>query len=94
MYAIAIEEVFSYSGNAWRGQLRDLAASYMLDALGSPTLSLDAFHLLYSGGRIGQLLSQGGQGVEQYCGVLDRAAGLPSLVCPQAHTERASGLRL
>jgi hypothetical protein len=76
MYAIAIEEVFSYSGNAWRGQLRDLAASYMLDALGSPTLSLDAFHLL----------SQGGQGVEQYCGVLDRAAGLPSLVCPQAHT--------
>lgn len=44
--------VFCYSGNAWRGQLRDLAASYMLDALGV-TVPLDTFHLLFSGGKIG-----------------------------------------
>lgn len=48
-----VEEVFCYSGNAWRGQLRDLAATYLLAALGDPTVSLDAFHLLYAGGRIG-----------------------------------------
>lgn len=42
-----------YAGNAWRGQLRDLAASYLLERLGNPTVSLDAFHLLYAGGRIG-----------------------------------------
>lgn len=49
----SVEEVFVYSGNAWRGQLRDLAAAYMLDALGAPQLPLDAFHLLFAGGRIG-----------------------------------------
>lgn len=49
----SLEQVFCYSGNAWRGQLRDLAARYLLDALGSLTISLDAFHLLYSGGAIG-----------------------------------------
>lgn len=49
----SVEEVFCYSGNAWRGQLRDLAATYMLDALGNPTIGLEAFHLLYSGGAIG-----------------------------------------
>lgn len=48
-----VEPVFSYSGNAWRGQLRDLAASYLLDQLGIQRLPLDAFHLLFSGGRIG-----------------------------------------
>lgn len=47
-----IEPVFSYNGNAWRGQLRDLAATYMLQRLGC-TVSLDAFHLLFSGGKIG-----------------------------------------
>lgn len=47
-----LEEVFVYSGNAWRGQLRDCAASYMMDKLGRPDISLDAFHLLFSGGRI------------------------------------------
>ena len=46
-------EVFVYSGNAWRGQLRDLTAAYMLDRLGGLRLGLDAFHLLFSGGRIG-----------------------------------------
>jgi hypothetical protein len=49
----SVEEVFCYSGNAWRGQLRDLAATYMLEQIGSPRLPLDAFHLLFSGGRIG-----------------------------------------
>ena len=49
----AAEKVFAYSGNAWRGQLRDLMASYMLDKLDRPAISLDAFHLLYSGGKIG-----------------------------------------
>ena len=48
-----VEEVFCYSGNAWRGQLRDLAAIYMLEHLGAPRVSLDVFHLLFSGGRIG-----------------------------------------
>ena len=47
------EPVFAYSGNAWRGQLRDLMAAYMLDKLGRPDLTADAFHLLFSGGRIG-----------------------------------------
>lgn len=46
-------QVFCYSGNAWRGQLRDLMASYMLDHLGGVRLPLDIFHLLFSGGRIG-----------------------------------------
>lgn len=46
-------EIFSYSGNALRGQLRDLCASYMLDALGGAQVPLDTFHLLFSGGRIG-----------------------------------------
>lgn len=48
-----VEEVFAYSGNAWRGQLRDLSAAYMLDRLNRPEVSLDMFHLLFSGGRIG-----------------------------------------
>lgn len=48
-----VEEVFVYSGNAWRGQLRDLMATYMLAHIGNPTVALDAFHLLYSGGSIG-----------------------------------------
>jgi len=47
------EKVFAYSGNAWRGQLRDLMAAYMLDKLGRPELTLETFHLLFSGGRIG-----------------------------------------
>lgn len=49
----AVESVFSYSGNAWRGQLRDLMASDLLARLANPTVALDAFHLLYSGGAIG-----------------------------------------
>lgn len=49
----SLEKVFCYSGNALRGQLRDLMAASMLDELGSPRLPIDAFHLLFSGGRIG-----------------------------------------
>ena len=48
-----VEEVFCYSGNAWRGQLRDLCAAYMLERLGDARVPLDTFHLLFSGGRIG-----------------------------------------
>lgn len=49
----SIETVFAYSGNAWRGQLRDLAAAYMLRSLGNARVPLPAFHLLFSGGSIG-----------------------------------------
>lgn len=47
-----IEEVFCYNGNAWRGQLRDLCATYLIEKL-NMQVSLDAFHLLFSGGKIG-----------------------------------------
>lgn len=50
----SIEEVFCYSGNAWRGQLRDLAAIYTLERLGAPQLPLQSFHLLFSGGNLYQ----------------------------------------
>lgn len=51
-----IEHVFCYNGNAWRGQLRDCAASYFLDRMGNDghaRVPLDIFHLLFTGGRIG-----------------------------------------
>jgi len=48
-----VEEVFAYSGNAWRGQLRDLAAAYLLDSLGGVAVKPDTFALLFSGGKIG-----------------------------------------
>lgn len=48
----SVEEVFCYSGNAWRGQMRDLAAMNLLEAL-ELAVDLDPFHLLFSGGRIG-----------------------------------------
>lgn len=47
-----IEDVFCYNGNAWRGQLRDLAARYLIEKL-NMTVSMDGFHLLFSGGKIG-----------------------------------------
>ncbi len=47
-----VEEVFSYSGNAVRGALRDLTASYMLEHLGAPRLPVESFHLLFTGGKI------------------------------------------
>lgn len=49
----SVEPVFSYSGNAWRGQMRDLSAIYMLKKLGGPQLNTESFHLLFSGGKIG-----------------------------------------
>jgi len=48
-----IENVFAYSGNAVRGQLRDLSAVYLLERLGNARVPLEVFHLLFSGGRIG-----------------------------------------
>lgn len=48
----SLVSVFCYSGNAWRGQLRDLAAAYMLRSLDA-RVGIDAFHLLFSGGKIG-----------------------------------------
>ena len=46
-------EAFVYSGNAFRGQLRDLAAMYMTDRLGGITYNPDVFYLLFSGGSLG-----------------------------------------
>lgn len=46
-----IEEVFCYNGNAWRGQLRDLCATYLLEKL-KIQVSQEMFHLLFSGGKI------------------------------------------
>jgi len=40
------------SGNAIRGRLRDLAATYYLDGLGLPTVPLKLFYLLFSGGSL------------------------------------------
>ncbi|MCK9437705.1 MAG: hypothetical protein M0Q12_10920 [Synergistaceae bacterium] len=46
-------EAFVYSGNAFRGQLRDLAAMYMTEKLGGITYNPDVFYLLFSGGSLG-----------------------------------------
>lgn len=46
-------EVFAYSGNSFRGILRDMAAKYLLDRLGGMAVPLEVFHLLFSGGSIG-----------------------------------------
>lgn len=62
----SVEEVAVYSGNAWRGQLRDLMGEYLFRRLGvgvtvaddagrepRVTVDLAQFHLIYSGGSIG-----------------------------------------
>lgn len=46
-----VSEVFSYSGNAWRGQIRDMMARRVAEAAGN-RLPLDSFHLLFGGGRL------------------------------------------
>lgn len=50
-------EVFTFSGNAIRGMLRDCGAKYMLDRLAGDLsrlqIPLDIFYLLFSGGSIG-----------------------------------------
>lgn len=47
------EEVFVYSGNAFRGMMRDLGVKYLLDRLGGLQLPVETFHLLFSGGSLG-----------------------------------------
>lgn len=46
-------EVFLYSGNSFRGIMRDMAGKYLLDRLGGVAVPLETFHLLFSGGSIG-----------------------------------------
>jgi len=46
-----VVNVFAYSGNAFRGQLRDHAAAFFLDRL-EMRAKLPAYHLLFSGGSI------------------------------------------
>jgi len=47
-----LEEVFCYSGNALRGQMRDCCSRFMLKHM-DRKLGLDSFHLMFSGGKIG-----------------------------------------
>jgi hypothetical protein len=46
-------ECFVYSGNSFRGILRDMASVYLLNKLGGCAVPLETFHLLFSGGSIG-----------------------------------------
>lgn len=46
-------ECFVYSGNAFRGQLRDLGAIYLTEKLGTLQYNPDVFYLLFSGGSLG-----------------------------------------
>jgi len=46
-------DVFCYNGNAWRGQLRDLAALYLIEKLDITELKIDIHNFLFSGGKIG-----------------------------------------
>lgn len=46
-------ECFVYSGNAFRGMLRDLATKYLLEKLGNFQIPAESFHLLFSGGTLG-----------------------------------------
>lgn len=47
-----VQEVFTFSGNAFRGLLRDMGAVYFLEKLGNIQLPLQAFYLLFSGGAL------------------------------------------
>jgi CRISPR type IV-associated protein Csf2 len=46
-------EVFVYSGNAYRGLLRDLSAIYMTEKLGNIQYPFEVFYLLFAGGALG-----------------------------------------
>lgn len=46
-------EAFVYSGNAFRGLLRDLSAIYMTEKLGNMQYPLEVFYLLFAGGSLG-----------------------------------------
>jgi len=47
------QEVFVYSGNAFRGMMRDCGMRYLLDRLGGLQVPVETFHLLFSGGSLG-----------------------------------------
>lgn len=48
-----IVNVFCYNGNAWRGQLRDLCALYLIEKIGIESLDTETHNFLFSGGKIG-----------------------------------------
>lgn len=48
-----VTEVFVYSGNAFRGILRDLSAIYMTERLGNMKYPIEVFYLLFAGGSLG-----------------------------------------
>jgi hypothetical protein len=45
--------VFCYNANAWRGQLRDNMALYLIEKTGIKELSTEIHNFLFSGGKIG-----------------------------------------
>lgn len=47
-----LHEVFTFSGNGFRGLLRDLGSVYFLEKLNGIGLPLQAFYLLFSGGAL------------------------------------------
>lgn len=47
------EEVCLYTGNGFRGMLRDLAAEYLMDKLGIAALDEETFSMFWEGGSIG-----------------------------------------
>lgn len=46
-------QCFTYSGNAFRGMIRDLGSQYLLEKLGNIQLPIELFYMLFSGGSIG-----------------------------------------
>lgn len=48
-----IVNVFCYNGNAWRGQIRDLCALYLIEKVGIASLDTETHNFLFSGGKIG-----------------------------------------
>ncbi len=48
-----VVNVFCYNANAWRGQLRDNTALFLISKLGIEKLSTEVHNFLFSGGKIG-----------------------------------------
>ena len=46
------QETFTFSGNAFRGLMRDMGAVYFLEKLGNIQIPLQHFYLLFSGGAL------------------------------------------
>lgn len=67
----AVEEVFVYSGNAFRGMLRDCGMRYFLQKIGAEKVALDLYYFLFSGGA----LVKGGRGL-----TIDQVLGLRKLI--------------